>query len=657
TLEVQRREWRSVGSAGSITIPDTIQSLLAARIDALGEAERRVVREAAVVGRVFWEEPLSAALGAQEIAEPMSELERRGLISMRPTSSLAGQVEYIFKHAIIRDVAYGGLTVARRARAHAAVGSWLAALSPERPEELAGLVAYHYRAALDGADVGWSADSPELSDVRRRARAAFLIAGAADRKRFAVDSAVELHQLALDLASDDQERAEALEELGDDYDAGYDGDHAVPAWDEAIALRSSNPGARGQIAPMAMKAARMGAVRWGGFSVPMEPEVIDRYVDTGLAAVEDDDETRGWLLAMRAAAGLRWLAFHRPDPVSLDERIHAGEAGRALGMRTGDAALEANALRTMGALLLAGGDVARSLELTRPLLDIVPRIDDLRERHLMTIEVGQTLIWIGGEAQPLVDVLRGALELGRGLRVHDLCHSTSVLISALYVGGQWGEIPELIEEHVRTFKTDDAGTTCPFALGVFQLGATFLAHRGEVDQGRALDASMPESQAPIGLVEALQATAANALGDFATGRSIAERVIEAGSRNFAEEPAIEIMALLEALVGLEDWDALRRFLPGARQRAGQLAMASPAIDRAEGLASAAAGDVARALELLGSAVDGFDPLSPFEAARTREALAAIDSEGRDVLMRAALATYERLGAKPHSARVRSATAG
>ncbi len=112
-----------------------------------------------------------------------------------------------------------------------------------------------------------------------------------------------------------------------------------------------------------------------------------------------------------------------------------------------------------------------------------------------------------------------------------------MLISALYLGGQWAEIPELIEEHVRTFKTDEAGTTCPFALGVFQLGATFLAHRGDVDQGRALGASMPESQAPIGLVEALQATAANAFGDYAAGRSIAERVIEAGSRNFAEEPA------------------------------------------------------------------------------------------------------------------------
>lgn len=655
SVERDDRGWRSAGAGGTITIPDTIQSLLAARIDALADAERRVLQEAAVVGRVFWEEPVSAALNTREIAGPMSELERRGLVSMRPTSSLAGQVEYIFKHATIRDVAYGGLTVARRARAHAAVGAWLAELSPERPEELAGLVAFHYRAALDGADVAWEAESAELVDLRRRARVAFLIAGATHRKRFAVDAAVELHRLALDLSIDEDQRAAALEELGDDYDAGYDGDLAVPAWDEAISLRSRNPEGRRFIAPMAMKAARMGAVRWGGFSVPMEPEVIDRYVDTGLAAV-DDDETRGWLLAMRAAAGLRWMAFHRPDPVPLEERIRAGEEGRALGMQIGDAALEANALRSMGALLLGGGEVARSLELTRPLLDIVPGIDDPRERHLTTIEAAQTLMWIGGEAESLVGTLRSALDLGRELRVHDHCHSTAVLISALYLSGHWDEIPGLVEEHVRTFNTDEAGTTCPFALGVFQLGPTVLAHRGEVDRARTLAASMPKSEAPIGSVEALQAVAANALGDHATARSIAERVIEAGARNFAEEPPIEILALLDALVGLEDWDALRSFLPEARRRSAELAMAAPAIDRAEGLASAAAGDAARAAELLRRAIDGFDLVSPFEAARTREALAALNPEHRDQLRSAALTTYERLGAVPHAARVRSAAA-
>ncbi len=116
--------------------------------------------------------------GASDVADPMAELEHRGLIVMRPTSSLAGQLEYAFKHALIRDVAYTGLSLARRARAHAAAAGWLASLSPERPEELAELVAYHYRAALgDGFDLAWGSDPNGAADLRRRARSALIVAG------------------------------------------------------------------------------------------------------------------------------------------------------------------------------------------------------------------------------------------------------------------------------------------------------------------------------------------------------------------------------------------------------------------------------------------------------------------------------------------------
>ena len=116
------------------------------------------------------------------------------------------------------------------------------------------------------------------------------------------------------------------------------------------------------------------------------------------------------------------------------------------------------------------------------------------------------------------------------------------------------------------------------------------------------------------------------------------------------------MAYLDALIALEDWDALRAFLPEARSRSAELALAGPAIDRAEGLAAAAAGDEAQARELLGRAIDSFDRVSIFEAARTREALAAIDPAAREALNAAALATYERLGAKPHADRIRAALA-
>ncbi len=77
----------------------------------------------------------------------------------------------------------------------------------------------------------------------------------------------------------------------------------------------------------------------------MEPEVIDRHVDEGLDAAEDD-QTRAWLLMLRAAAGARWIGFHRRDPVLLEDRVAAGEEARVIGARIGDVALQVNALRS-----------------------------------------------------------------------------------------------------------------------------------------------------------------------------------------------------------------------------------------------------------------------------------------------------------------------
>ncbi|HEY6058223.1 MAG TPA: hypothetical protein VIV06_09325, partial [Candidatus Limnocylindrales bacterium] len=431
-------------------------------------------------------------------------------------------------------------------------------------------------------ELAWRADSREGADVRRRAAAAFLTGGRAARKRFAIERAVALHTQALELATNDRERAVAYEELGDDHDAAYDGDKALPAWERAIALRESLGAEGSDIARPAMKSARMAAVRWGGFSVAVDPVEIDRHVDLGLAH-DPQGDTRAWLLVMRAASGLRWVAFHREDPVSLEERVRAGEEAAQYAERIGDHTLLANAWRVVGALLLAHGQVEKGLELTRAILPVVDQVADPRERHLLTIETAQTLAWMGGEAAEMVPVLLDALRLGRELRVHDLCHSTGTLINVLYLAGRSDEIAPYLEEHLRTFKSDAAGTTCPFALGAFQMGAVVLAERGEVDRARELSASMPESQAPVGMTEALQAMAANAVGDAERGRELARKVLDTGARNFAEEPPIELLAMLDALVALEAWDELRQYLPEARRRASELALAGRAVERAEAL--------------------------------------------------------------------------
>src|SRR5207249_4238475 len=162
-----------------------------------------------------------------------------GLVSVRPTSAIGGELEFIFKHALVRDVAYAGLPRIRRARAHAEAAHWLEQIAGDRSAELAELIAHHYRTAILGedADLAWTDDPVARAELRTRAFAALLAAGAVARKRFAVPQALDLHQGALQLAADDAERARALEAIGDDHEGAFHGDDALPAWGGAAAGR------------------------------------------------------------------------------------------------------------------------------------------------------------------------------------------------------------------------------------------------------------------------------------------------------------------------------------------------------------------------------------------------------------------------------------
>jgi uncharacterized protein YciI len=155
------------------------------------------------------------------------------------------------------------------------------------------------------------------------------------------------------------------------------------------------------------------------------------------------------------------------------------------------------------------------------------------------------------------------------------------------------------------------------------------------------------------MVEAFSAMAMLALGDAAGARDEARRVLATGVRNYAEEPAIELLVLADALDALEDWDGLRTWLPQLRAGQHLVAAGRATADRAEALAHAAAGELAEAIALLEAAVDGFDGLDPYEAARTREHLAALidDRARRDELLAAARAMYQRLGALPDAGRL------
>jgi class 3 adenylate cyclase/ATP/maltotriose-dependent transcriptional regulator MalT len=136
-------------------IPDTIQALIAARIDRLPRGEKAVLQRAAAIGRVFWEGAITQLSPDVEDVEPVLEnLLLRDFLLPEARSTISGQRAFRFKHVLIRDVAYAGLSKGSRADLHAGFAAWL---EERTADELLEIRAYHLdRAAtlveeLDGA--------------------------------------------------------------------------------------------------------------------------------------------------------------------------------------------------------------------------------------------------------------------------------------------------------------------------------------------------------------------------------------------------------------------------------------------------------------------------------------------------------------------------
>jgi tetratricopeptide (TPR) repeat protein len=107
-------------------IPDTLQTLIAARIDLLEPAAKRTLQAAAVIGRVFWRGALEQLVGP-EATDAVDDLCERELIVPEERSMLAGDRPFRFGHGLIRDVAYGTVTKTARAELHRAFAEWVAA--------------------------------------------------------------------------------------------------------------------------------------------------------------------------------------------------------------------------------------------------------------------------------------------------------------------------------------------------------------------------------------------------------------------------------------------------------------------------------------------------------------------------------------------------
>ena len=188
-------------------LPETVQGIIAARIDALPEGEKRLLQNAAVVGKVFWLGAVEAVanVGRWEAEELLYRLERKEFVQRSRSSSVASEAEYAFRHVLIRDVAYGEIPRAARAERHRQTAAWIESLG--RPDDHAELLAHHYLQALELAE----AAGIDASELREPARLALRHAGDRAASLHALSAAERFYDAALRLwPEDDSERAELL---------------------------------------------------------------------------------------------------------------------------------------------------------------------------------------------------------------------------------------------------------------------------------------------------------------------------------------------------------------------------------------------------------------------------------------------------------------
>lgn len=168
-IEQHGDRWTATQKMLTIDVPDSVEALIASRVDRLPDGARQIARVASVIGRRFADGLLEELLADQgeeaaSVHSGLGELEAHGLIRLAGTRP---QLEYSFRHALVQEVVYSSLLHRERRELHRQVGEALERGHPDNPGELAAILGHHFDEAGDPRAGGY------LMEAGRRALARF----------------------------------------------------------------------------------------------------------------------------------------------------------------------------------------------------------------------------------------------------------------------------------------------------------------------------------------------------------------------------------------------------------------------------------------------------------------------------------------------------
>jgi class 3 adenylate cyclase len=466
-LEREDGGWKAHELPGGFQVPDTVRSVLAARIDLLGPAEKAALQAAAVIGRTFWSGPLYQLL--PDLEPDLRVLEERDFIRRRVGSSLPGEQEYVIKHALTAEVVYESLPKAARARLHAAFAAWLEDREEAR-EQNASLIAHHYAEAVrpENADLAW-ADAPDEL-VRLREKAVAWLRRAADLAigRYEIDEALSMLERAVELEPSERAQAELWRSIGHANALKYDGEAFWTAMENSLKVCHD----RSTCAESYSELAFQTSIRSSMWTRRPDPTLVDGWIARALELT--DEGTPGRAKALIAQANTHPNEGEEP----------AREAS-ALAERLDHPGLRSWAWAARAAVAFHDGRYEDALDWAQRRFALVDAISD--PDHL--VEIRECALPPVGALARLREARRLAqehVELSESLSPHHRVHGVALLAEAEELAGDWGQI-QSFEERIKAAVAANRDTPCVRNARCLLLCALASVHQGDEDHARALE--------------------------------------------------------------------------------------------------------------------------------------------------------------------------
>jgi class 3 adenylate cyclase/tetratricopeptide (TPR) repeat protein len=531
-----------------IPFPDSIQALVAARLDTLPPDRKQILQDASVVGKVFWSAAVASMqdLDERAVTDALHELSRKELVRPARVSSMEGETEYAFWHLLVRDVAYSQIPRAAKAARHEAVAGWIERRAGERVEDHAEILSHHYTQALELARAAGQTD--RLGKLEASALRFLVLAG--DRG------------LALDVAGAERSYSRALELAPPGHPERAD---ILVRWAEALRQRQRSTEARSALEEAVADFRGRGDTLRAATTLSLLGLVIHRQADRrgseliaeSVAMLEAEPPGKELVDVYLAAAGHSYVVGENALTVSLSERALA--VARDLGLPE-----PAMALGTLGGARWYLGDRSGLDDMQRGLAMVIEQGSG-RDAGVLYNNIGVLLWPTEGPAKGL-EVLRAGAAFAERRGMEEFVVATSLTSLLLLIDlGSWDEAFELAETMAERLKSVESALD---ELEAMIAMADILALRGQIADAarftegiaqRARESGEPQFVAAGLPVVALVHLAS---GDRAGALAILEEIDR--SVEGRQEPyyASALPRMLRVAIGVGDAGLAERLLQG-----------------------------------------------------------------------------------------------